>query len=477
MMLKNLFFIILCVFLFCFSLCTASGDTAPAIAAPDLKIIDVQMISPDTLGIGIAIRYPENCPRSANRTVTCTAIINNVSVIRTFDITALTPEPENKVTIGLDQANNTDSTTPLRINLSDEHIPRFIGNIDFFLSAVATCDGGQASKEQNKQVVIPLPVVVLHGYVTAIDLSFGLIPGVEPIEIKGYPAMNTDAPSGSSSANSNMYRIGFYEYAYRPLSDALNKAGYTVSGSGEDRYVTLWDPRDPNISYSSLSYATPDNLRHDFSRVYQDVIEHSYASKFNIIGHSTGGLIARFWADQNPDVISRIITVGTPHEGICRFYEEPFSQKYSSKKDYTEKELRYNNSPNLITWFVPRWDDAVQYSSRQGPDPVWNNTFDYGYPNADYYLIYKQTNTKTDKDVRINLRPDQQWYDEEIANRTYGNGDGFVYDQSAAARITGPAESSTFHRIAVAATKNHEQLCADENVIAEILTCLADKDP
>lgn len=441
---------------------------------PFFRILDARMVSPENLGIAAEITYPAARLTSATRTVTFSANINNCTVIKTIDISTITPQPGTPYIIGLDKHGEIDPATPLFMNLREEGVTRFTDNIEFLLSGTAQCGDGEDSDESDKQISILLPVVVLHGYTPSINPLLIPVPGMDQVPVKGYPAMNTDAPSCAESANNVFYRAVFYEYAYKGLAGTLKKSGYVSFEKGEDDYITLWDPGNPDISYSSPSFATLENLDNDFNRIYSKIVKTSFASKFNLIGHSTGGLVGRYWASKNPDTLNRIITVGTPHEGICRFYEEPFSEKYFSREDYTQKEMTYNNNPNLLTWFVPRWEGAVQYIQGAGPDPLWENSFNYGFTNANYYLIYKDSNEKTDKDVKISLRPDKTWYDETISGRTYGRGDGFVYAMSASANSTGPAESSTFHRIPVATENDHEQLCVDPKVMKEIILCLSD---
>jgi pimeloyl-ACP methyl ester carboxylesterase len=262
----------------------------------------------------------------------------------------------------------------------------------------------------------------------------------------------------------------FNSIAYNGFSKYLEIKGYNSSKfwgtSTMKNYVTLWDPRDPDIGYSSLSYATPGNLDADFTRIYDLVKQYSYANKFNTIGHSTGGLAARYWAVKFGDKMNKIITVGTPHAGITEFYNEAFGGRYTSRADFIKKSLVLpdGSTANLIQWFVPEWD-AVDESSipdfppEQTKSPYFSNTFNYGYnPAVKFYILYgswndpkwKENNKpapwlSTPYSTKITwLNKNQIWY--KISRMLYAEGDGYVFSGSASAGINGPANGPNFIR-------------------------------
>jgi pimeloyl-ACP methyl ester carboxylesterase len=398
-------------------------------------------------------------------------------------------------------------TTPIRINLAKENVPKFTDNIEFILTGTATCNGGPTSKPSLITVKTLLPVVVLHGYVTELDPLIFPVKGIPKIPIMGYPGGHTDAPSCTAIANVLNYRGLFYEVAYKNFSKNLTENKYSSSkywgtNTNLKNYVTLWDPSDPDIGYSSLSFATPSNILADMDRVYSLVQEYSYAAKFNIVGHSTGGLAARLWAFEHSERINKVITVGTPHEGIARFYESVFQNKIDNR---TEFELQYLRTtpggkiPNTLAWFVPRNDyldywEAIDWSkiperpSDPSMDPYFSNSFTYGYSSdVKYDLIYGLWNKKekgritgftTPYSTIIKLRvPDKKydpatyskWYD--FVGYNFDRGDGYVYWKSAG-NIHGPL-SSNIKRTEVQEIMNtHGVILNNNGVRAEILDFL-----
>jgi hypothetical protein len=461
---------------------------------PILTILDAKMVSPNELGIALKVRYPENCPSTAKRWITFEASINGKSVKKSIDVTSYTEpgkEWEGSGTRNLmsDTYGNVQPTTPLRINFEEESVPRFSNNVEFAFQATASYQGGESSNPSSIPVKILLPVVVLHGYKDKIG----------EIEVMGYPEGNNVGPS-SGLFSDFMSRILHlrdiaFKSAYQELSENLIQNGYNKEKNwgfiykfpftfifNEKRYVTLWDPQDSDIGYSSPSFATTNDLDGDFTRILDLVKKHSYADRMNIIGHSTGGLVARYWSSQKPAFINKVITVGTPHEGIARFYEEPFLEQYKNREDFERMRLMTEpggNTPNLISWFVPKWDaiDQSKYKlTSSDPNPYFTNTFDYQYsPEVNYYLIYgmyrQPSDDSTPYNVVIDIRNDKQWYNLKGTNNR--NGDEYIFWESAANK-NGPIKSN-INRISIDnLIRPHGDMMNDPQVIDEIKKILND---
>lgn len=62
--------------------------------------------------------------------------------------------------------------------------------------------------------------------------------------------------------------------------------------------------------------------------------------KVNLIGHSFGGLIARAYAQNNPDKVDKLLTVGTPHEGVTKTYKIWEGADFSDFSIWEEAALR-----------------------------------------------------------------------------------------------------------------------------------------
>ena len=448
---------------------------------PEFTILDAKMVSPKKLGIGIELHYPDTIPINTKKQVTFSATINGITIPpQPFDITNL------KQSDMYDANGELKPSTPLRIDLKKTNVPRFNDNIHFTLRGISTYEGGPLL-ESTKDVNILLPVVILHGFVPMIPKE-DLVGKMDwriakDYIVKGYPGGITSTYSANPDIPFPIqlgFRPKFFEKGYKNISEVLIKNDYIKKkilfktlgvitwDPDKNQYVTLWDPEDREIGFSSLSYATTDDITTDLDNIYKNVQEWSYADKMNIIGHSTGGLVARYYAWKTKgNKVNKVITVGTPHDGIARFYQEPFEVTsiegitwpdghsditniwYDNRQDFINDALTIPNNKNsnlnrnLIQWFVPRWTDAIDYSyltvNPGDPDPTFKNTFKYAYEtNTKYYLIYgNYPTTGTPYSValkhRLNNKGKTVWYDLDYTKDE--EGDGYVYINSAADRV------------------------------------------
>lgn len=101
-------------------------------------------------------------------------------------------------------------------------------------------------------------------------------------------------------------RLG--EAAYNPLLNALANSGLTRN---ERYYLYTYDWRQP-----------PDVLGGKFHTYLQQIAEvHPGGTKFQLVGHSLGGIVIRSYLSQyGDDLIEAAITVGTPHQGTPKIY-------------------------------------------------------------------------------------------------------------------------------------------------------------
>ena len=141
-------------------------------AQPSCTLLDAKMISPTELGLGVSVKYPASMPKDAPRSIIFQATINGKQVTKTVDVKPYTTPgvewgkihgQQNQM---YDINGNLLPTTPLRINLEAEGIPRFTDNAKFTVTAVASYEGGSSSDRSPKDVTVLLPVVVIEGYCT-----------------------------------------------------------------------------------------------------------------------------------------------------------------------------------------------------------------------------------------------------------------------------------------------------------------------
>jgi len=81
-----------------------------------------------------------------------------------------------------------------------------------------------------------------------------------------------------------------------------------------------------NIDFYVFSYdwrKNLDSITSDLNTFIQEKIISSYPNQtINILGHSLGGLVARIWQQKySPSFIKKIITVGSPHQGVTQTYK------------------------------------------------------------------------------------------------------------------------------------------------------------
>ena len=130
---------------------------------------------------------------------------------------------------------------------------------------------------------------------------------------------------------------------------------------------------------------TEAQIRQMMDNVMQEVHQHSYADKANLVGHSFGGLIARYYAAQNPSSVNTVITVGTPHAGTTVFYDITL-EKYKDVKSA----LKSIPSDRIVYWTMPTYEGALEYASGSPAGNLFHNPLtSVGMANGvKYYSIY-----------------------------------------------------------------------------------------
>ena len=366
----------------------SSHENGKAIKQPTIQKFDASMISPKELGMGVIVNYPASIPIGAAKSITFQATINGKDVTKTFDITQL----EQKQMF--DDKGVLLATTPLRINLATEGVPRFTNNAKFTVSAVASCEGGTPSNPKPCDVKVFLPVVVIHGY------------------------------DYVSTKNNLVFRVFAYRIAYEDLCNDLKNLGYSDSDTyGKTKlpgYRTLWDPSDPVVQYGDVRDLTEAQILKMMDNVMQEVYEHSYANKANLVGHSFGGLIARDYAAKSPNCVNTVITVGAPHLGTTLFYES-FLLEYINK-DSALAEIPLDR---ILYWTVPTYDKAICDTYGNPLPNLFPNTLaNVGKADGvNYFCFYLEDTSKQTTQTLI-VQDWGSWY--TFVDRSYGVGDGII---------------------------------------------------
>ncbi len=372
---------------------------------PEIEILSATMVSPNELGIGVNVTFPKTTPKNAARRITFEATINGKPIKKTIDVTtytkpgipwgkAGTPNPT------VDKKGNVLPTTLLRINLADENVPRFTENMNFDVIGYASYDGGPSSEKSITNTEVLLPVVLLRGWAFL---------GGETRKI-----------------------LFDNDVAYNGFIVALRTRGYYDNNNWESpnkklpSYRTLWDPRDKETLYDDPLKTTPVETKTKMNLLLTKyVLPHSYADKVNIVGHSFGGLVGRYFASVDPRV-NTVIMVGAPHQGLPLFYDGAFSFK---NKDAMSKKIMPGS---MAFWAAPTYPCLVLEDSTLVPNLFQNTIESIGQsPGVKYYSIYADTE-KTDKYliIRPTAKGKSTWYD-VVDHAAVPQGDGLVPSTSA----------------------------------------------
>jgi len=420
---------------------------ARPVETPVLKITEARMVSPHELGIDIRVTFPKRAPEESPRKVNLWATVNGLDVFRTFDITHLVQPGETKdisFDYGFDWVPNPVPPRIIDFSLPDSEkpdieVPRFQDNVEFTLHGIANWEGGLYSEEATPFLVqIPLPVIIIHGYLYTYKQPSGwFLEQLAPV-------------------------------VYADLKKFLHDNGYREDDKA--LYTTMWGM--PEITYRAEEL-TESALYFKVNGWVTNALRATYADKVNLIGHSTGGLVARYYAGK-ASTINKVISVGTPHLGLTDFYALAFAEP---TRERAEAILRVpgKNLENLIRWFEPQYpnEESCLVDAETGePMPeLYESTF---HPtengNVRRYSIY--ANNRDDTPYKLWVRQRKNgWYqvvDPPEGVKTTSKGDGYVRAESSSA---GGGATLIPER-----NKNdpnpHPTLCEDPRVQEKILELL-----
>lgn len=411
---------------------------------PEIQIINATMVSPDELGIGAIVTYPAECPADATTLFTFYGNVNG----QVFRKSILVPKSGNPGgewgrMASVDINGNVLPTTPLRIDLADQNIPRFTKNVKFVVNGIASYKDGGKSEPSVFRGNILLPVIVIHGVTT------------------------------------NWLESRIYPVVYSGLERSLVTNGYVPDDEG---YKTLW-------KVTEITYSSQDDTEQDVAAKMTGYItqatDKTYAARVNLIGHSLGGLIGRFVTTEyealRPDGprVHKLIMIGTPNKGSAEFYKRTFAM---NRSEATALLTTNTGQPNLRQWLSPTYSGSLFRKSGNTltviPNPdvtlssnVLTNLFKkngYDKPAPAGVIYYSIYNTKLPTLFSVNVTPtaDKTWYVYKQPNK-YGVGDRTV--------IAGSAITSYAISRPVSTNTGHGGLASDTQVIQQVLNCLQDK--
>jgi len=424
-------------------------------------VVAAEMVSPEDLGVAVKATYPSWIGRDTPREVTIEATINGKYVKKTIPVTQYTTpgsEWDASTTSGTFRVK---PTTPIRINLREAGVPRFTDDVSFSVSGKASYQGGVPSRASSVTATVPLPVIFYHGYMEKIF------------------RIARDIWDGS-----------IQRAAYEPFSSYLLQKGYNreeewgvaekaqlaLRGYPIRRYVTLLDTGQ-GVTYTTAEEATPGILLSDVQATVDRIRSSSYADRVNMVGHSTGGLVSFYYASVRPGNVARVITVGTPMEGVSEIYNKAFDKDIGSREE-AEQLLVAHDGPgrgqeNTIRWFMPKYValEIPGYVAGRDPNPYFTSTFTFtSSTSVDYHHIYSSSHADTLKTLVLEKNTDGRWY--HVKEVKYGAGDGTVLATSG----SNPRMSGTnIHRWPVSITERHAFMLKEASVHNAIWNALKHK--
>jgi len=360
---------------------TFDTETRSMAELPTIEISEARMVSASVLGIDAMLGFPDSDREEGPRYVELRATINGQSVRENIEVTDLVGPGESipikwvyTERLQINLANTKDEEgNPVRV-------PRFTRNEKFDLEAIAWSSASGRSQIAVKEVEILLPVIIVHGW-----SSEHLIPASVPFHI------------------------------YGDLIARLKVEGYSTDASG---YKTIWFKR-----YSSQTWS-PEEVSNWLDNLVGEAINATYAERVNIIGHSLGGLVGRYYITNHlgTSKVHKLIMVGTPSKGSSIFYT------LTSGLSIDGINRKLDRSP-LLQWAIPIYQALYSVEHEPLPPPIPNNFPDKPAPEGvTYYSIYSMgTNTP----YGLIVEPCRGWY-KVIDKRYYQTqGDGLVPWESA----------------------------------------------
>ena len=411
-------------------------------SAPTITITDARMISPGELGIGAVVTYPKDCTQGAATTIAISGTVDGNPIQKTIIVPdSVIPGGQWGTQVSVDQYGRVLSTTPLRINLADQNVPRFTKDVTFTVTATASCKPGIKSGPSKHSGSILLPVLIIHG-----------------VETEWWHPLATPA-------------------VYLVLTSALESKGYSSRSDTSGDYKTLWTVKE--ITYSSKE-DTANGVAAKMIGYINKATSRTYAAKVNLIGHSLGGLIGRFVTTEyeakrsGGPRIHKLIMIGTPNNGSASYYKIAFS---GTREDITSQLRTTAGKPNLKQWLSPGYPKSLFLSNDnsvieiKNPDEklstnLFTNRFKasgYDKPQPEGVTYYSIFNTQLTTLTSVTVKPFPGWYTSP-KDRSIEGGDGTVIARSA--RMMNSINKP------VAINADHVTMMSNQVVINKVFQCL-----
>ena len=388
-----------------------------------ISIRKVQMVSQSILGIDAEVGFFHNEPEDGSRYVELKAIINGKFIEEKIPIHDLISPGE----IALLEWPQRDR---LKINLAKWGISKFNKDEVFDLTAVAYGSANGRSQESAMRVRIPLPIIILHGYILR-----------------------------------EWWEEDSYWKPYYSLQEFLKYNGYDDSVSG---YRTMWG--QPDIRFSPRD-ASPADIVEQLDCWITNALSNTYANSVNIIGVSLGGLVGRYYiTEYNYSNVYKLIMVTTINQGSSLFEGEFFIKLTSSRAEAQALLLNSEGEENLSNWLFPTYQTLYTPDGKEIEHPFRNlfheNGFDKPAPEGVHY--YSIFSGQRESPYKLTIEEDGDWY-RFIGDKMRGKGDGNSIVQ---------AYKTFGHNILVPTGTHHAFMLGDsiaQSSILNVLNCIPEE--
>jgi pimeloyl-ACP methyl ester carboxylesterase len=169
--------------------------------------------------------------------------------------------------------------------------------------------------------------------------------------------LRTGTPSGDQSLDTPVLLVHGYGHnssAWLMLRKALKRAGFTSIHT---------------MNYNPLRHDIPEIARKLSDRV-QQILELTGAEKVNLVGHSLGGVVSRWYVQElgGDRTVNTAVTLASPHKGtIAAFVPGGRTARECRPQSWVMRRLNDRAKPTNVRWVAFYGDtDALVQPTRSG---------------------------------------------------------------------------------------------------------------
>jgi pimeloyl-ACP methyl ester carboxylesterase len=275
--------------------------------------------------------------------------------------------------------------------------------------------------------------------VNSFRVDMNLIKPKSAVNPTGLNYVKVDVDTGDNGTTARLWcvavnKIVFYPTVKAPLP-VVFVHGMDVRSSAMDTMFTYYkntypalDPGGGQPTRMANAGGSDEQLdKYGGMEVrYQDVkaavdqlLSSTGATRVNLVAHSFGGLVSRFYAYKNPQKVANVVMLGTPNGGSrladigCKFINAPWWATLDPRVRAVKSYVESKSGPCKFGWAT--WQlrqDYLQQRDLEEPDPSTVNYFTYagndsthGLQTVTGWLLGSENDTLVTTDSAYWLRP------------------------------------------------------------------------